>query len=185
MANTNSKEETVASISALIRKRTRELTKIEGSIGEKKSTAARLRATISGLKNSLKKANEDKKRKGFVSLAGKWYLNEANSNKLSKDYVFVKEDLGYVTATGWLTVYRKLLIDVLTIEKLSTEGNSRTVKMSFSANKGYSYFSNPNLLKPIEAEEIEEEIRKQYIRFANRTEDHGLNLYWDFSRRTK
>jgi len=185
MANTTSKEETVASISALIRKRTRELTKIEGSIGEKKSTAARLRATISGLKNSLKKANEDKKRKGFVSLAGKWYLSETNSNKVYKEYFFVKEDLGYVSAPGWSTVYRKLLLDKLSIEKTAVVDGVRTTQIVFDAHKGYSYFADTNGLKPVKPEEIEEEVRQQYLRFANRTEKHGLNLYWDFTRKVK
>ena len=185
MTNTNSKEESVTSISALLRKRKRELTRLEGSIGEKKNAADRLRVTIKNLESSLKKANEDRKRKGFVSLAGKWYLSETNSNKVYKEYFFIKEDLGYFSAPGWSTVYRKLLIDKLSIEKTAVVDGTRTTQIVFDAHKGYSYFADTKGLKPVKPEEIEEEVRQQYLRFANRTENHGLNLYWDFTRKVK
>lgn len=176
-------EENVSDICALIKKRRKELMRAEAAIGKKKNAAEKLKVAIKELEVSLKKINKNPS-KGFESLVGKWYLNTANSNKTSKDYVFVREDLGYVTTQGWHTVYRKLLLDVLNIEKV-TNGSEKHTSISFQSYKGYSYFDNPNCLKPVKAEEIEEEIRKQYIRFANKTEDHGLNLYWDFSRRTK
>ena len=176
-------EESVNNICAMIKKRRRELISAEAVIGKKKTAAKELKAIIRELEVTLKKVNKNPS-KGFKSLAGKWYLNTSNSTKTSKDYVFVREDLGYVTTQGRHCVYRKLLLDVLTIEKV-TNGSEKHSSISFQSYRGYSYIDNPNSLKPVSNEELEEEVRKQYIRFANKSEDNGLNLYWDFSRRTK
>jgi hypothetical protein len=183
MTNTTSKEETVTSIIALINKRKKELLQLEASVGKKKTAINNLKTSIKVLETRLKKSNE-KRKKGFTSLAGKWYLNTADSNRMSKKYVFVKEDLGYITVKGWVSVRRKLLINILSIER-TVYGDNRNTTFSFQVDKGYSYFSDPNHLKPVSNEEIEREVLKQYKNYSKKLKDFGLNLPLPSTEKTK
>lgn len=167
-------EQKVEDIAAVISQRREELKTAEDALIAKQQEVTAIKDSLRILEDSVRIGQmKDSK---VPSLAGKWYRDDAHRhNRNCKHYVFVKEDLGFVMFGDDNNLRRKLKIVDLFIDNRNLGSETRT-EISLRDYSNYSFYSDPNILKPVDSEEVRKYLKRQCNNYITRMKDFGVNV---------
>lgn len=174
MTKETPEEQKVEDIAAVISQRREELKTAEDALIAKQQEVTAIKDSLRILEDSMRIGQM--KESKVPSLAGKWYRDDTHRhNRNCKHYVFVKEDLGFVMFGDSNTLRRKLKIIDLFIDNRNLGSEVRT-EISLRDYSNYSFYSDPNILKPDTSNEVGKYLKRQCNNYIKRMKDFGVNI---------
>jgi len=174
MTTETPKEKSVEDIAAVITQRREELKTAEDALIEKQKEVSDIKNSLRILEDSVRFCQM--KESKVPSLAGKWYRDDTHRhNRNCKHYVFVKEDLGFVMFGDDNNLRRKLKIVDLFIDNRNLGSEART-EISLRDYSNYCFYSDPNILKPVDSSEVGKYLKRQCNNYITRMKDFDVNV---------